>query len=170
MHTVHYSHPGGVGCVGQQWPERVRMKFQGVGTWRNSDEGAEGRERAIEGVRGVWASPAAAHRELSIAGVPTQLHTLFILNMNINEGLLKYGYSSLPYPTATRPWCQPTTAARARPCSSTELACLECKKISLLPSTQLSHNPTSVLCVFVCMRVCAYRKSGISALFPVLVT
>lgn len=48
----------------------------------------------LKGVRGVQASPAAAHRELSIAGVPTQLHTLFILNMNINEGLLKYGYSS----------------------------------------------------------------------------
>lgn len=48
----------------------------------------------LKGVRGVQARPAAAHRELSIAGVPTQLHTLFILNMNINEGLLKYGHSS----------------------------------------------------------------------------
>lgn len=48
----------------------------------------------LKGVRGVHARPAAAHRELSIAGVPTQLHTLFILNMNINEGLLKYGHSS----------------------------------------------------------------------------
>lgn len=39
--------------------------------------------------------PAAVQRELSITGVPTQLHTLFILHMNINEGLLKYIHSSL---------------------------------------------------------------------------
>lgn len=48
----------------------------------------------LKGVRGMWARPASAHRELSIAGVPTQLHTLFILNMNINEDLLKYNHSS----------------------------------------------------------------------------
>ena len=118
-------------------------------------------------MRGVWARPAAAHRELSIAGVPTQLHTLFILNMNINEGLLKYGYSSLPYPTATRPWCQPTSAARAPPCSSTDLACLECgkkkkkrkKKNQLAAQCPPLSSPTiPLLCVFVCVRT--HRQSG----------
>lgn len=63
-----------------------------TGEWRSGGIEAE---RAIERaeVHGPG-KPAAAQRELSITGVPTQLHTLFILRMNINEGLLKYSHSS----------------------------------------------------------------------------
>lgn len=61
--------------------------------WRRGGKGR--RKDHWSGWEALWpCQPAAAHRELSIAGVPTQLPTLFILDMNINEGLLKYSHSS----------------------------------------------------------------------------
>lgn len=106
--------------------------------WRR---GAKGGERAIEGGERRAGQTAAARRELSIAGVPTQLPTLFIPNMNINERLLKYRHSSS---TCSRH--QATSAARARPCSATDMSCLECEKSACcpLPATQPSHRTASV--------------------------
>lgn len=56
------------------WTGSLKMKFHGAGAWRDGDEGAKAAERAIEGGErraGQASQPAAAHRELSIAGVPT---------------------------------------------------------------------------------------------------
>lgn len=66
---------------------------------------------------------------------------------------------------ATRPDYQPASAARARPCSATDLSCLECEKSACwpLPATQLSHKPTSVPCV--CVRVCILKHAASFVLF-----
>lgn len=125
-----------------------------VETWRNGDKGAKGGERTIEGgVRrsGQASQSVAAHRELSIAGVPTQLPTLFILSMNINEGLLKYSHSS--------PACsshQAEVSARIG-CTRMSLFCHRpvlswLWKISLLPTAHHSaftQNYICALCVCV---------------------
>lgn len=152
---MHHSHPDVQGSRLDWTPE------DGV-SWGRKTEGRrlggkgrrKGHWRGGERRAGQASQPAAAHRELSIAGVPTQLPTLFILNMNINEGLLKYGHSFPPRAAATRPECQHASAARARPCSATDLSCLECEKSACcpLPTTRLWHKTTSVLCV--CVGLC----------------
>lgn len=170
MCTVHRSHP-------DRLTRRAGMKFQRAETWRNGDEGAKGGERAIEGGERRSGQTAAARRELSIAGVPTQLPTLFIPNMNINERLLKYSHSS-----STCSSHQATSAARARPCSATDMSCLQCEKSACcpLPATQPSHRTASVLracrsvsvrtllhcltheslrCLWPGLSLCAYSKS-----------
>lgn len=154
----------------------LRMKFQGVGTWRNGDEGAQGGERAIEGGerragQASRCSQGAFHRRRPHSAT----YTVYPQH-EYQWGPPKIQPFFLPYAAATRPACQPASAARARPCSVTDLSCLECKKSACcpLPATQLSHKPMSVLrvCVCVCLShcVCILKHAGISALFLACVT
>lgn len=117
----------------------------------------------LKGVRGMRARPASAHRELSIAGVPTQLHTLFILNMNINEDLLKYNHSS---PHMQQP--PGLSVSPHRLLAHVLLPPQTCvvwsaKKISLLPTARRSALPQTHICA-----VCV--SAGISILFTACVT
>lgn len=125
----------------------------------------------LKGVRGVQARPAAAHRELSIAGVPTQLHTLFILNMNINEGLLKYGHSS---PRTQQPPGRSVSPHRlhARVLVLLQTCLVLSAKNQLAAHCPPLSSPTNpcLCCVCVSFCVCILKHAGISALFPACVS
>lgn len=108
----------------------------------------------LKGVRGVQARPAAAHRELSIAGVPTQLHTLFFLNMNINEGLLKYNHSS---PRMQQPPGQSVSPHRlhARVLVLPQTCLVLSAKNQLAAHCPPLGSPTNLCLCCACVSVCA---------------
>lgn len=102
------------------------------------------RERAIEGTErraGQTRQPPPLTQSFpSEACVPTRLRTLFILDKNINERLLKYEHSSPRAPPL--PSRRVDSRRLARPCLL--LSCQECGKsaYSTPPATLLSHKTT----------------------------
>lgn len=116
----------------------------------------------LKGVRGVQARPAAAHRELSIAGVPTQLHTLFILNMNINEGLLKYNHSS---PRMQQPPGQSVSPHRlhARVLVLPQTCLVLSAKNQLAAHCPPLGSPTNLCLCCACVSVCVCVCPSVSA-------